>query len=186
MLMRILIFLLACTFFASCWSTWRKEPLVPTYSVEKVWGNKPIYGSDADAKKITYSTTPRTVSKAGNIYIKDNYIFQVEVGTGIHVIDNSDPTAAKRIGFLTINGSAEISIKGNNLYSNNYDDLVVIDLSTHSNIREIGRVKNAFPNGRVSYPLMRPNESGFYECPRYDSLVVGWIKDSVAKGCYRN
>ena len=185
--MRIFIFVLfTSVFLVSCWSTWRKDPLPSSRQIEKVWGNKPIYGSDADAKKITYTDTPRAVSKAGNIYIKGNYIFQLEVGAGIHVIDNSNPVTAKRIGFLTINGSSEISIKGSNLYSNSYDDLVVVDLSTPGNIREIARVKNAFPQGRKIYPYASPKEAGYYECPRYDSLVIGWKQDSIFKACYKN
>ena len=69
----------------------------------------------------------------------------MEVGRGIHVIDNAVSAKAKRIGFITINGSSQISIKGNMLYCNSYDDLVVVDMTDTADIKEISRIKGAFP-----------------------------------------
>ncbi len=184
--MRIVGFFLLLTALSSCWKL-RDNPRnrVPD-PFKMVWGNKPIYGIDTAAKRITYSGVPQPVLVGGNIYVKGNYIFQAEIGKGLHIIDNSIPSAARRIGFITINGCSQISIKGNNLYSNSYDDLVVIDISAINNVREIGRVKGAFPQGRQNYYYIQPIESGYYECPRYDSLVIGWRKDSVKNQCFKN
>ena len=87
---------------------------------------------------------------------------------------------------LKINGSSEISIKDNFLYTNSYDDLVVVDMSDINSISEVKRVKGAFPEGRTNYFFVQPPEAGYYECPRFDSLVIGWKKDSVYAGCYKN
>ena len=188
--MRIFTFLLLLSFLSSCWK-WRVElppdpvPIGP-FNATKVWGSKPIYGVDTAAKKINYVSSAQPVLLPGNIYVKGNYIFQVELGKGMHIIDNTVPSAAHRIGFITINGCSQISIKGTNLYSNSYDDLVVIDISDHTNLKEISRVKGAFPENRNSYIYIRPLEPGYYECPRYDSVVVGWRKDSVTTMCYKN
>ncbi len=151
-----------------------------------VWGNKPIYGIDTMAKKIYYIDQPQPVLVPGNIYVKGNYIYQAEVGKGLHVIDNNIPSAAHRIGFIIINGCSQLSIKGNNLYSNSYDDLVVIDISDVNKLREIGRVRATFPEGRRNYYYIQPLVPGYYECPRYDSVVIGWRKDSVKNICYKN
>jgi hypothetical protein len=62
--------------------------------VEKVWGLKPVYGDEPVAKGIVYSSSPRPVVNAGNIYAFRNYFFQVESGYGIHVFDNTNPAAA--------------------------------------------------------------------------------------------
>lgn len=174
-------------FLSSCWK-WKIDLGNTNPGIinnTRVWGNKPIYETIIKAKNISYSNLPRKVVNAGNIYIKDNYIFQVETGTGIHVIDNSNPAAAHRIGFITINGCSQISIKGNSLYSNSYDDLVVVDLTDPTNLKEVSRVKGAFPEGAREYFYIQPPEQGAYECPRYDSLVVGWRKDSINAGCWR-
>ena len=136
--------------------------------------------------KLVYSTSPQNVIAAGNIYAKGNLIYQVETGKGLHVIDNSVPANARRIGFLSINGCNQVSIKNNFLYSNSYDDLVVIDLADVNNMREIKRVVGAFPEGRSSYYYILPPEPGYYECPRYDSVVTSWRLDSVKNNCYRN
>src|SRR5262245_11564917 len=61
----------------------------------KVIGYKPVYGTETAAKAISYTPTPRPVTAAGNIYAFRNYIFQVQPGYGIHVIDNSIPSDAK-------------------------------------------------------------------------------------------
>lgn len=184
--MRIFACFLLISLLSSCWK-WKIDPPNPApIAVKIVWGNKPIYGIDTTAKKITYINQPQPVVIPGNIYVKGNYIFQIEVGRGLHVIDNNIPSAAHRIGFITINGCSQISIKGNNLYSNNYDDLVVADISDANNVREIGRVRGAFPEGRRNYFYIQPIESGYYECPRYDSVVIGWRKDSVKALCYKN
>lgn len=183
--------LLACLFFiiifSSCWKL-RLNPLTPIdpVNIKTVWGSKPIYGVDTIAKKIIYINQPQPVIMAGNIYVKDNFIFQADNGKGLHVIDNSNPAAARRIGFITINGCSQISIKGSTLYSNSYDDLVVVDISDVNNIKETGRIKGAFPEGRTFYTYIQPTESGYFECPRYDSVVIGWRKDSVKAGCYKN
>ena len=184
--MRIFTFFLLLSTLSSCW----KVPVSPgpLPVVKNVWGNKPIYGIDTIAKKISYIDQPQPVIVPGNIYAKGNYIFQAEIGKGLHIIDNTVPSSAHRIAFITINGCSQISIKGNNLYSNNFDDLVVIDISDAKNIKEIGRVKGAFPQGRRNYFYSQPLESGYYECPGYkpDSVVIGWRKDSVRASCFKN
>ncbi|MGI8582301.1 MAG: hypothetical protein ACR2KX_08890 [Chitinophagaceae bacterium] len=187
--MRIFVCVLLLSLLSSCWK-WKIDPPNPVPPgpavIKNVWGNKPIYGIDTTAKKLIFINQPQAVVIPGNIYVKGNYIFQTEVGKGLHVIDNTIPSAAHRIGFITINGCSQISIKGNNLYSNNYDDLIVVDISDANNVREIGRVRGAFPEGRRNYFYIQPIESGYFECPRYDSVVIGWRKDSVKALCFKN
>lgn len=183
--MKYLLLLLSAFAFSSCWTKIKPSPY-PGQTNIKVWGSKPIYGVDSIVKKFVYNNQPQPVVTPGNIYVKGNYIFQSEVGRGIHVIDNTTPALAKRIGFIVMNGSSQISIKGDFLYTNSFEDLVVIDMSDVKNIKEVKRVKGAFPEGRTSYFFVQPPESGYYECPRYDSLVTGWKKDSVWQSCYKN
>ena len=178
-----LVFLLTIL-AASCW----KYPNNGTDNPDttKVWGYKPVYGSEPEAKNIAYTSSPRPVVSGGNIYAFNKYIFQLDPGLGIHVIDNTIPEQAKRIGFITVKGCSEISIKNDKLYTNSYDDLVVLDFSNLNNVREYSRLKGVFTEYKYGSPLAQPPASGYYECPTYGAFVTGWVKDSVYKSCYKN
>jgi hypothetical protein len=154
--------------------------------MNKVWGNKPIYGVDSNLKKVSYSPAPFTVKDAGNIYAKGGYLYQVETGRGIHIINNTVPANAARIAFISIPGCSQISIKGNILYSNNFEDLVMVDISSITAIREVARKEMAFPTGRAYYPFSEPDEPGNFECPNGEQLVIGWTRDSIQASCYKN
>ena len=185
--MRLKIFLhclLFCVLFSSCWDFNNRnigtgEPRL------KVLGQIPVYGTEVFAKNILYTATPLPVINGGNIYAFYNYLFQVESGYGIHVIDNTNPGNANRIGFITIKGCSQLSIKDDKLYANSYDDLVVLDFSTLNNIQIVSRLKGVFTEYRYGSPIAEPQVSGYYECPRSDSFVVRWVTDSVYQSCYK-
>lgn len=174
---------ISSSLFTSCWK-WEKPSNNNNYGT-KVWGYKPIYESENLAKKIFYTAGPKPVRQPGNIYAFQAYIFQIDVGYGIHVIDNSVPAFAKRIGFIKVSGCSEISIKNNKLYTNSYDDFVVIDCSDLSNVHELSRLRSVFVEYRYQSPIAQPPAAGYFECPRYDSLVVGWKQDSVYQQCLK-
>ena len=155
------------------------------YTLPKVWGYKPVYGEETSAKKVLYSTTPQAVVNPGNIYVYQNYIFQLDAGLGIHVIDNTNPASAQRIGFITVKGCSQISIKDDQIYTNSYDDLVVLDFSDRNNVKELSRLKAVFTEYRYGSPLAQPPLPGYYECPDYDAFVVGWVRDSVPQSCIK-
>ena len=184
--MRSLLIVAVIFSLSSCWI--KDTHSSGSYYRNRVWGNRPVFGATVDAKQISYSNTALPVIIPGNIYAKGNLIYQLEIGKGIHVIDNSIPAQAHRMGFITVNGSSQISIKGNYLYTNSYDDLLVIDISNSNSVTEVKRVIGAFPAGRYNYYYVEPIESGYYQCPGYnsDSVVIGWRKDSIWSGCYKN
>lgn len=138
-------------------------------------GFKPIYSKDS-ASFIIKTSAPKSVVHAGKIYVKGNYIFQNEIGEGIHVIDNTNPGNAQRVAFIKIAGSEELAIKGNYLYSNNYSDLVVVNITDITKATEVNRIKNAFS----SFTNLRPPLPGYFECvDNSKGIVTGWIKDSI-------
>jgi hypothetical protein len=150
----------------------------------KVLGFKPIYSSQVELFAIE-SKPAQSVIKAGKIYVKDNYIFQNEIGEGVHIINNSNPANAQRVGFIKIKGSEEISIKGNFLYSNNFVDLVVIDISNISAVKEVSRTKNAFIKSNDQ--LAPPTTGSYFECvDNSKGVVVSWVNDSINNPKCRN
>lgn len=183
--MKYAFLLLVIPLLSSCWTRGTGD-YIGGPPERKVWGNKPVYATEGVAKSIQYIAQPGSLSQAGNIYAFGKYIFQIDVGRGIHVIDNSEPAKAARIGFITVYGCSQISIKGSYLYTNSLDDLVTLDISDPIHLKEVNRVKSAFPEFRFNYPLVQPEEKGYYLCPRMDSVVVGWVKDSIYTGCYKN
>lgn len=182
--MKIVPLLLLIFCLSSCWKPYRNQP-EPAMQ-QKVWGNKPIYAAIVTAKKVEYLPGKQPLIHAGNIYAYRQLVFQIDIGRGIHIIDNAVPAKAERVGYITMNGCSQISIKGAYLYTNSYADLVTIDLSDAADLREVSRVPNAFPELNNNYPLVVPEESGYYECPRMDSVVIGWKKDSIQSFCFKN
>jgi hypothetical protein len=178
--------ILLSIFIISCWKYPNDNPPDYTSTPPLVWGYKPVYGTEAVAKKISYTSVPQPVISGGNIYAFNKYIFQVETGLGIHVIDNSVSSAAARVGFIHVKGCSEISIKGDKLYTNSYDDLIVVDFSDLNNVREYSRLKGVFTEYKYGSPIAQPPASGYYECPDYEKFVVGWTKDSVYQSCFKN
>jgi hypothetical protein len=172
---------LVCLLLLSCWK-FQNQNSNPR---PKVWGYKPIYGADTFAKKISYSPYPQRVMTQGNIYAFRNYIFQLDAGLGIHVIDNSTPSFAHRIGFITVRGCSQISIKNDKLYTNSYDDLVVLDVSNLNSVHEVSRLAGVFTEYKYDSPIAQPPTGGYYECPAYDKLVVGWTQDSIYQSCFK-
>ena len=175
---------MACT-LTSCWKyTNNNNTGEPVYTGQKVWGYKPVYATESAAKKISSLTSPKTAVSYGNIYAFSNYIFQIDPGLGIHVINNSIPSFAHKIGFITVQGCSQISIKNDKLYTNSYDDLVVLDFSDLQNVQEYSRLKGVFTEYKYGSPISTPPGRGYYECPSYDKLVTGWVMDSVYTSCY--
>lgn len=183
--MRILLLLLVTIGLCSCWNWDPHGYYGPEPPRHKVWGLKPVYAAKTSAKTIQYLPGKQPLKQAGNIYAFRRYIFQVDVGNGIHVIDNTDPATADRVGFIVLHGCAQLSIRGNYLYTNSLDDLVTLDLSDPAQPREVNRVAGAFPEMNYNYPLAQPADTGYYICPRYDSVVVDWVKDSIYASCYK-
>jgi hypothetical protein len=192
MLMRksILLFLSCSLILSSCWD-WTRKPVEPI-SYKKVWGYKPVFTTDTALLRVQ-SEAPKSMKNAGNIYVRGNLIFQVDIGYGIHVIDNSIPSQARPIGFIKVNGCSEISIKDNNMYVNSYNSLVVIDVSDWQNVHVVKRIPDAFQqglyaSGYVYYFIPPPVHGVYYDCTLLDyqpgKLQSGWVEDSVFNYCY--
>jgi hypothetical protein len=138
--------------------------------IEIFMANSPIYMSYETLRQSVKQTDSRILKEPGKIYFKDNYIFVVEKMEGIHVINNIDPANPQNLTFIEIPGNVDLAIKGTVLYADSYVDMVVIDISDLSNIKEVNRVEKILP-----YTLPSPNED--YPIAQLDEekgVVVGW------------
>jgi hypothetical protein len=165
----LFVFLLAAA--ASCTPSSDYEP-------ENLSGYVPIYASQQQATDIGIEAARPTVH-AGKIYAYGAYLFQVEENEGIHIINNTNPQQAVKVGFLKIPTCSELSIKSNFLYTNNLNDLVVFDISNISSPQLVHRVADAFPAISQSHPQ---ETNVYFECPDpAKGVVVGWKLETIAK-----
>jgi hypothetical protein len=159
------LLLLGCVFFLqSCLESDASEELI-------VDGMQPIYYSGDDINAIS-ALPPQPITRLGKIYHKESYIYMNDLQKGIHVVDNTDPTNPVKVAFWEIPGNKDISIKGNYLYVDNFQDLVCIDISDMQNIQEVSRMKNLYTQGEGDYP---ENYTGYFECvDESKGKVIGW------------
>ncbi len=180
--MKYLLLFVSTALLSSCWP---KDP--PPYSQKRVWGWKAVWGADTLYKKMTFSDTAVKMTRPGKIYVKGNTIYQSDLGKGIHIINNSNPATAARVAFIGLPGNSDLSVKGNLMYANNYDDIVVIDISNPAAPKEVNRLKNKFITRDSNKPFVwiNPPEPGPAECFGYyqDSVITGWRRDSIYT-CY--
>lgn len=105
----------------------------------------PVFMKRADLENSISLNSPREIGTPAKIYTKDNYLFVSEAGIGVHIIDNSNPAAPVKLGFIKVLGCFDMAIKGNTMYVDNATDLVAIDLSNTSQIKVSERIVDAFP-----------------------------------------
>jgi len=130
---------------------------------------KPLTEVRAEMK----SSAARGLKNPGKIYILGNYIFLSETNEGIHIIDNSQPTAPKNIAFIPIPGNVDLAVTGNTLYADSYSDLVVFDISNPLAITAKKFFDNMFPyrNSYYNYvSSMRPVS------PDSIKVIVSWTR----------
>lgn len=136
-------------------------------------GYRPIYADPATIKEVKYESA-KPVASAGKIYYKGGYIFQVDEGTGIHIVNAANPSQASRVGFISIKGCHEIAITGNHLFTNNLSDLITVDISDFSKPVVVKRIANAFTATEL------PPGRGYFECPdKNKGIITGWRKEML-------
>lgn len=135
----------------------------------------PIYMS-AVQKNDVFLSTARPTEKAGKIYAYGNYIFQNDLNKGIHIIDNTDRLHPQKIAFINIPYNAEFAVKGNYMYANNGNDLLVVDVHDVMHPAVVKRLADAFPYVDQQYPP----ETGYFVCPDpKKGIVVDWELQTV-------
>ncbi|MEZ5024184.1 MAG: hypothetical protein R2728_13165 [Chitinophagales bacterium] len=156
------IFLFACI-MVSC----NKEDCNDQYASQFY---KPIYTSWQAIKDSIGAEAPREIHSPGKIYAFGSKLFINEVNEGIHVIDNSNPFNPQNIKFIRIPGCVDLAVNNNNLYADNYTDIIVLDISDLNQIEEIDRVENVFS----------ANSLGFWYDYTADAVITDWqVIDTV-------
>lgn len=106
---------------------------------------EPVYKTVNEIRVNPTVEGPRELEDPGKIYLYGTTLLINERSEGVHVVDNSNPSAPVRTAFIKIPGNIDIAMRGNTLYADNYIDLLAIDIADLQNIRVTERVKDAFP-----------------------------------------
>lgn len=167
---------------AACDPFGTPEP-VPEPSPDEVEGYAPVY-APADVANAITAKDAQPIEKGGKIYVRGNMLYQVEAGKGIHVININDGNNPQKVKFIQVTGAQEVSIMNNYLYTNNVNDLVVLDISDINNIQVADRVTGMF---HLVDPTLPP-AAGWFECVDAEKgVVVGWeLKTLYKPVCRKN
>jgi hypothetical protein len=107
----------------------------------------PIFMQPSEFRLPVASEAPRDLKDPGKIYFYGKYILINERNEGIHIIDNGDPNAPSRVSFVPVEGSSELAVRNNVLYTNGYMDLLSIDISNPLDVKLLSRKEDVLPYG---------------------------------------
>lgn len=161
---------LICNAFIACFivlmfTSCVKDKLTKTYTIYT-----PVYKTRQEVLASVKNGPAQTVNTPGKIYLYDRYIFLNEFNKGVHIIDNSDPTAPKTKAFINIPGNIDIAVKGNILYADMFADLLTIDISDPLNSRLVKSIPKVFPE----------RQYGLTFSPDTSKIIVDWVsKDTT-------
>jgi len=145
-----------------------EPPFAPDFPVGEVEGYKPVYAKDEQLPVAFVAGRP--LVHPGKIYSVSKYLLINEKYQGIHVFDNSDPTHPRALGFLQLAGNIEMAVRNNVLYADHMTDLVALDVSDWTNVRELSRLKQEHWAQQVP-----PRQGRYFECPDdTQGIVIGW------------
>lgn len=160
---------------SSCWETNFND-----WDVSNVEGLKPVY-EDPTVSKVITKEPARDITDGGVIFSYGNLLLVNDKGQGLHVIDNTDVSDPQFLYFISIPGNYDMSLKGDLLYVDNYNDLVTIRI-TPTDIEVVNRVAD------VVVVDNHPRQFGVYfECvDPSKGNVVTWESTIIAQPkCYR-
>ena len=141
--------------------------------------NEPVFmDTKAFRESIHVTTKAQPISNYGKMCFYQGYIYISESEKGIHIINNSDPSHPKNMGFIQLIGNVDLAIRNDKLYADSYIDLVWFDISDPQKPELEGRLEDVFAkclplpstgnNYYIDYGLCY-DDKGFSK-----GVVVGW------------
>lgn len=129
----------------------------------------PVTKTLAEVRSEAKLSPPISLKNPSKIYVKGNYLLISETWKGIHVIDNTNQSAPKNIGFIKVPGNVDMATKNNALYADMNRELWTIDITDPTNPSVKNIIENVFP----WYPGAQPT-------PLDAKIVVDYtVKDTL-------
>lgn len=147
--LRLMAFIAAGTLLFGCQKVTQKK----VYTA-----NVPNYMSYDELRGSIANDDSKTLERPGKIFLYNDYVLINDFESGVHIYNNSNPSAPEHVAFINVPGNVDMAVKDDILYVDSYVDIVAIDISDPNNARELGRSKEALsytiPSGmNWQYPV---------------------------------
>jgi hypothetical protein len=103
-----------------------------------------IYGNIDDLRSTSLIGTPQNIVDPGKIYIGETFLLIGEEGKGIHIFDNTNPSAPIYSSFINIPFTKEFFVEKDIIYAESQYDMLKIDISDIHNPTLVHRLEYAF------------------------------------------
>lgn len=105
-------------------------------------GYEPVYRTLEELTEEIKFVPERKLEVPGKIYYYGSYLLISEHGTGVHVIDNSDPATPETLGFIEIAGNVDIAFVDHYIYADTYHNIIVVDIQDLNNPKVVGAIND--------------------------------------------
>lgn len=132
----------------------------------------PTLKSLAEIRNSVSVTSARQTNSDGKVYVAEHYLFYIAKEQGVHIFDNTNPSAPTNIAFINLEGVHDIAVKGDYLFADNFVDLLVFDISNIHNITLVRTVENT-----IGFSPTYPDDAEFYDytvTPVGDQIITGF------------
>jgi hypothetical protein len=139
---------------------------------------EPVYMAYEEFLEAARLEEARDLEEPGKIFLYNNYLFVNEVNKGIHIIDNQDPSSPQFIGFINIPANKDMAVRGDRLYADSANDLLVFDISDFNNPELLSRKADVF---QMTHSQVR----GFpyRDIDASKGVVIDWEPVEVTEVC---
>jgi len=132
---------------------------------------EPVYQALSEVRAGFDVIAPQPMKQPGKIYLYGSIVLLNEIGSGVHLIDNSNPEEPKFLKFISIPGNFDIAVKDNVLFADSYIDLLAIDISDIDQIQLLNRIENAFPGYNTQFGFVAEN----------GNVITTWIEKETVE-----
>jgi len=156
---------------------------------ESYQANVPLYMALDDWRALDISAeSPRQIMEAGKIYIYDDFLFIVDRGLGIHIVNNANPAAPQNIAFLPVLGCVDVAVRNNALYVDSYIDLLSFNISNPTSPVLSCRIPDAFDANSGTFMHGYNDNLPVVGIDDNNGIIVGWTQEeiSVDSRAYQN
>jgi len=120
------------------------------------------------------SMPPQKLVNPGKVFTKGHQLFVIEQFYGVHLFNNIDPKNPQKVGFIRILGCTDVAVKGTIMYASSGEDLVTIDISNISEVKELDREVEVLseltnPDGEVPFDYSKGQRPE-------NTVIIAWKK----------
>ncbi len=154
-----------------------KDKCTQTYTLLR-----PVYKTKQEVWSEIKSKPAKAIVNPGKISLFGSTIFLNEIDKGIHVIDNSNPSQPRNIGFIDVPGNIDLTINGNRLYADLFNDLITIDISNPQQVKVLSIKEKVFPHRAFSNGFSADTNLVIVDWLRKDTTVTVSCSNGQGQG----